>query len=292
MRRIAPFRKMICAHGRRARTVPGFALLAGLLWAMALLGLTTRGSAAETIPPAPTRYFSDYANVVSDGVEHRLNAQLDAFERETSNQIVAAIFPKMPSDSSIEDFTQRTFEAWKVGQEKLSNGAVLFVFLQERRMRIQTGYGLEGALPDAIAKRIIDEEIAPHFRTGDYDRGLTAGINAMIAATRGEYQGTGRTVADRRRRAPGSGGGGGFSAIFILILLFLLMRFLSGGGKGVVYSPYGRSHRRGHGGWFIGNGGGGGGFWGGGGGGGSWGGGGGFSGGGGRSGGGGASGGW
>src|SRR5262249_36009158 len=151
-------------------------------------------SAAEVIPPAPQNHFNDYAHVVSPATAQRLNAQLEDFERQTSNQIVVAVFPKMQSDSSIEDYTVRVMNSWKVGLKGKNNGAVLFVFVQDHKMFINTGYGLEGALPDAICKQIIDQEIAPQFRQNNYDAGLTAGINAMLAAVRGEYQGNGRTV--------------------------------------------------------------------------------------------------
>src|SRR3989442_1791729 len=81
--------------------------------------------AAEVIPPKPELYFNDYAGVVSSETSKRLNAQLEQFERDTSNQIVVAIFPKMQSDSSIEDYTVRAAQSWKVGQAKKDNGAVL-----------------------------------------------------------------------------------------------------------------------------------------------------------------------
>src|SRR5205085_3822157 len=127
-----------------------------------LLGMTTRRTrlclgilalfasaivahGAETIPPKPDRYFNDYAGVVSRGAAERFNEQLAQFERETSNQILVAIWRKMPSQSSIEDFTQRTFQAWQVGQRGRNNGVVFFVFVDDHRTRIQPGYGLEGA---------------------------------------------------------------------------------------------------------------------------------------------------
>ena len=119
--------------------------------------------AAEVIPPKPDRYFNDYAGVVSKEAVLRFNEQLAQFERETSDQVVVAIWQTMPSQSSIEDFTQRTFQAWTVGQKGRNNGVVLFVFVKDRRMRIQPGYGLEGALPDITCDQIIRNGISPHF---------------------------------------------------------------------------------------------------------------------------------
>jgi uncharacterized protein len=157
-------------------------------------------SAAEVIPPAPTRHFNDYAHVVSQATVSKLDKTLEDFERETSNQILVAVFPKMQSDSSVEDYTVRVAQAWKVGVKGRNNGAVLFVFIQERKMFLQVGYGLEGALPDALAKQIIEEEIKPRFREANYDGGMSAGVSAILAATRGEYKGTGRTAGERPRQ--------------------------------------------------------------------------------------------
>src|SRR6185437_15260046 len=112
------------------------------------------------------------------------------------DQILVAVFPKMQSDSSIEDYTVRVAREWKVGQKNKNNGAVLFVFVNDHKMYLQVGYGLEGVLPDALCKRIIDEQITPRFRSGDFNGGLTAGVQSIIAATKGEYKGTGQTVAE------------------------------------------------------------------------------------------------
>ena len=233
--------------------------------------------AAERIPPAPARYFNDYAGVVSSATAGQLNAQLEQFERESSNQLVVAIFPRMESDSAVEDYTVRVAQAWGVGQKDRKNGAVLFAFMQERKLYLQVGYGLEGALPDAIAKRIIENELKPAFRAADYDGGMRAAVNAIIAATKGEYKGTGRTVA-------GSNPGISFNTIWVaFMVLFILISWIRSFKRSVVYSG---SRRSGLGGI----------FWTGGGGGGGWssggGGGGGFSGGGGSFGGGGAGGSW
>lgn len=230
---------------------------------------------AEVIPPRPAAYFNDYAGVVNAQTAGQLNRQLEQFERDTSNQIVVAVFPKMQSDSSIEDYTVRVARAWQVGRKANNNGAVLFVFIQDHKMFIQTGYGLEGALPDVLCKQIIDNEIAPRFKQGDYSGGLAAGVNALMAAARGEYKGTGHTVNEK------TAGG----SMITLVLLFILLMWLINKTGGTGYS---RSGRWGGGGFFIGTGGGGG-FSGGGGGGFS---GGGFSGGGGSFGGGGAGGSW
>jgi uncharacterized protein len=244
------------------------------------LVLATVIHGAEIIPPVPSRYFNDNAGVVSAQVAQSLNQQLEDFEKATSSQIVVAIYPKMQADSSLEDYAQHIFEAWKPGQKKLSNGAVLLVFVQDHKMRIHTGYGLEGALPDVICKRILGDEIAPRLKAGDFSGGMTAGVNAMIAAARGEYKGTGTT----HQQMEGNEG-----APFIWIVLFwivvVIIAILSKLRRSTAtqYGAHGRQSWN-QGWYFDSNSGGSSG--------GGWSGGGGFSGGGGSSGGGGASGSW
>jgi len=237
-------------------------------------------SIEEALPPKPDKYVTDRAGVLGAERVDALSRKLEQFERDTSNQILVWIDRKVPENFTLEDFTVRAAEKWKPGQAKTDNGAVLFVFVDDRKLRIEVGYGLEGVMPDITAKRIIEDEIVPRFRSGDYPGGIEAGVNAMIAATKGEYQGTGTTVDERSGRRRGRNLQGCLvPAIFLLIFFVipLLARRRSRRGR-----TFGGS------GWWMGGGG-----WGGGGGGGfSGGGGGGFSGGGGSFGGGGASGSW
>jgi len=252
---------------------------------LAAFGLFVVHSMAAAVPAKPTHYFNDYASLIDPRTAEQLDQRLEEFERQSSNQILVVIYRSLPADTAIEDYTQDAFRAWKVGQQGRNNGAVLFVFVKDRKMRIQTGYGLEGALPDAICKRIISDEMAPRFQAGDFAGGMTAAVNAMIAATRGEYKGTGQTVAQARAQARKSEGSTVDLIILLVVFGFIGLSWLRAARRGTVYSSSGS---RGSGGiwWFGGGGGGGGGGFSGGGGGG------GFSGGGGDSGGGGASGGW
>ncbi len=252
-----------------------------ILWVF-LLGCAL-APAREVMPPPPKAYFNDYAHVVRPELARQLNAQLAQFERDTSNQIVVAVFPKMETDSSVEDYTVRIAHAWQVGQKGRSNGAVLFVFVQDHKMYIQVGYGLEGVLTDYLCHQIIANDIKPRFQAGDYGGGLSAGVSAMMAAARGEYKGTGKTVAERKRKA--DDGPGWFVLIPFLILIFVFLKVLRAFGGGGGWG--GGSGFSGGGPIIFGGGGGGGGFSGGGGGDG-----GGFSGGGGDFGGGGAGGDW
>ncbi|MEO6006152.1 MAG: TPM domain-containing protein [Opitutus sp.] len=251
---------------------------------VALVLLLARAWAAEVIPPAPRDHFNDYAGMVAPDFARQLNDELTQFERETSNQVVVALYPKMQSNSSIEDYAVRVAQAWGVGQKDRKNGAVMFVFKDDRAIFIQVGYGLEGVLPDVRCKQIIENEITPRFRAGDFQGGVGAGVRAIMASIRGEYQGTGATVKDATNRGRSGGIPGGF---ILLIFLAIIIRSIFGNRRNSVYS---RNGRRGI--WMLPGSGGG---WGGGGwssGGGSSGGGGSFSGGGGSFGGGGAGGRW
>jgi uncharacterized protein len=193
---------------------------AALAFSLVLL-IAVTAYAAEVIPPKPDRYFNDYAGVISKEAALRFNEELAQFERQTSNQVVVAIFPKMQSDSDIADYTQRVAQAWGVGQKERRNGVVLFVFIQDRKMFIQVGYGLEGALPDITAFDITEYKIKPHFRSGDYEGGIAIGIESILKAIRGEYKGSGKTIAEERR------GGGGASSLWFFIVFVIALIVIS-----------------------------------------------------------------
>src|ERR1700732_1492502 len=198
--------------------------------AISLVALHAR--AAEVIPPKPPGYFEDTAGVVSRQAALRFNEQLAQFERETSNQVVVAVFPKMQSDDDIAAYTQRVAQAWGVGQKEQRNGAVLFVFTQDRKMFIQVGYGLEGALPDATAFDITEYRIKPHFRNNDYEGGIAVGIESIFQALRGEYKGTGKTHSEQQ----GSSGGSSFLFFIIFVIALIVISSLTRRFGGYGYS--------------------------------------------------------
>ncbi len=244
------------------------------------LGWVASAHAEPPLPPSPSpSYIRDEAGWLSPSAFRALDEKLKAYERETSSQFVVAIFPEIPEGVELFDFSQRLYQKWEVGQAGKDNGAILVIFANDRKLRIHTGKGMEGALPDARCIQIISNVIAPELRKGDREGAVNAGVDAMIAAAKGEYVGDGSTRLDGQ-------GGSGNGLIVLLILAFVLyMIFFSGPSRGgmsgtdILISVLGST--RSSGGW----GDSGGGFSGGGGGGG-------FSGGGGSSGGGGASGSW
>jgi uncharacterized protein len=207
----------------------GLGFLRPFVLAAALISSTVfvnRIAAAEVIPPKPPAYFNDYANVVPKDKGLLLNEKLAQFERETSNQVVVAVFRKMQSDSSIEDYAQRIAQAWGVGQKSQSggNGVVLLVFIDDRKMSIQVGYGLEGALPDVTSFDIRSRHINPHFKSGDYEGGLEEGIDLICKAIRGEYKGEGETALEKRRTSGASSGCGPLGFLVMLIIVLTIIR--------------------------------------------------------------------
>ncbi|HJT44626.1 MAG TPA: TPM domain-containing protein, partial [Chthoniobacterales bacterium] len=215
--------------------------------------------AAEVIPPKPVAYFNDYAGVVSTEAAHRFNEQLAQFERDTSNQVVVAVFPKMQSDDDVAAYTQRVAQSWAVGQKEKRNGVVLFVFTQDRKMFIQVGYGLEGALPDLTAFDITEHRIKPHFRSNDYEGGLAEGIDSIFKAIRGEYQGTGKTVRESYQLEKGNTVIPNIMFFFFFVMFLFFMSRLRK-QRGYRYSsvggPYVGGWSSGGGGWSSGDGGG------------------------------------
>lgn len=208
----------------------------------------TQSFAAEVIPPKPRNYFNDYAGVVSREAASRFAQQLAQFERATSNQVVIAVFPKMQSDDDIAAYTQRVAEAWGVGQKEKRNGVILFVFIQDRKMFIQVGYGLEGALPDVTAFDITERRIKPHFRNKDYEGGFAEGIASIFKAIGPEYKGDGSTVRERYQvEKPNMLGPDILLFFFFTMFLFFMSRIIR--TRGYHYSSGGGSY-----GWYAGGG--------------------------------------
>lgn len=226
-----------------------------------------------TIYPQPQvpllkNYAEDFTNTLTREQLSALNQKLKTFEDTTSNQLVSLMIASL-DDYPIEYYTMDVAEKNKIGQKDKDNGVLLFVAKNDKKLRIEVGYGLEGALPDALASSIIRNEIVPHFKKDDYYAGINSGINAIISASAGEYN------ADTKRKKDDGDPVSGI-VIFLFIIFFLFNFFFRGKkgrrGNGIIFFPgsFGGSSRGGFGG---------GGF-------------GGFSGGGGGFGGGGASGGW
>lgn len=256
--------------------------------AVALLALAVATAAlALDVPPPPQQWLNDYAGLLPAPDASALNEKLRAFESRSGVQFLIAVFPSLDGEA-MEAFTIRCAEKWKVGNKKYDNGLILFVFVKERKLRFEVGYGLEPTITDAFASDVIRNDVAPHFKSGDYAGGLNAAVDHVIARIEKTETPTEAVSPGARGSYSRSSRGGGISPKIVLLILFALFFFVlpalrrgrRGGGCGGCFWPLFLLNSGGS---TFGSGGGG---WGGGGGGG------GFSGGGGSFGGGGASGGW
>jgi uncharacterized protein len=155
--------------------------------AAVLLCLTAGLALAQALVPVPplTAPVIDLNGILSGDAVNRIERELAAFEAHKGSQIAVLVVPSTHPEE-IEQYGIRVAEQWKLGRKGVDDGAILLVAKDDRRARIEVGYGLEGALPDAVANRIIDETIAPHFKLGDYDGGIEAGVKQMIAVVNGE----------------------------------------------------------------------------------------------------------
>ena len=239
-----------------------------------LLAFVTSALQAQQIQvPQLHERVTDFTNTLAYSDWRSLETQLQKFEDSTSTQIAVVMISSL-SGEDISDYSLKIAEANKIGQKGRDNGLVILIAKNDRQIRFEVGYGLEGSLPDALCDQIIRNEMRPQFRDGNYYGGIKSAIDDVIKATRGEYKAEGQT----RRKVTNWGGG-----LITLIFIAIFGMSIFGGGRryGISSRGYSRSG-------FWGGGFGGGGF----GGGGFGGGGGGFSGGGGSFGGGGASGSW
>lgn len=159
--------------------------------AAAAFFLTTSASALD-VPPLTGR-VADLAHILTNSTVESLTDQLAAHEAKSSNQVAVLIIPSLEGDA-IEEFSHRVATAWKLGQKGTDNGALLLVAIQERKVRIEVGYGLEGVLTDARSAQIIRNEMVPRFRAGDMPGGVIAGINAILKTIEGTYQASEKTV--------------------------------------------------------------------------------------------------
>ena len=151
---------------------------------MILLLAALPARAEIPVPPLTARVI-DLTGTLSGGAVTRIETKLANLEAKKGSQITVLIVPTTQPEE-IEQFGIRVEDAWKLGRKGVDDGAYLIVAKNDRRVRIEVGYGLEGALPDAIANRIITETITPHFKLGDYDGGVEAGLDQMISVVNGE----------------------------------------------------------------------------------------------------------
>lgn len=213
----------------RKRVLPGRLIMLTLLVAALFRGAPA--SALEV--PAFRGYVNDYADMISPGMEAKIERALQSFELSDSTQVAILTIASLEGDA-LEDFSIRTVDKWGVGQKGKDNGVLLLVVKNDRKARIEVGRGLEGVLTDLLAGRIIDGVITPAFRAGRFDQGFAAGVGAIIDATRGEFKGTGRVRKSGKEPPPV------VSYLFVGLLMLAFLGSISkklGAGAGAVLLP-------------------------------------------------------
>ncbi|MBU1168626.1 MAG: TPM domain-containing protein [Proteobacteria bacterium] len=182
-----------------------------------------QGAEAEiAVPPLKGR-VNDYAGMLTSRTIQDLEAQLSALETSDSTQVVVLTVNSLEGEA-IETFSIRVAEAWKIGQKDLDNGAIFIVSKQDRKLRIEAGYGLEGRLTDLIAGQIIRNVVVPEFKRGDFNQGISAGVGAMISVVRGEYKGS---PVKHRSRSKSQG------PLFAILAFVFLVSQLGRANKGL-----------------------------------------------------------
>jgi uncharacterized protein len=172
--------------------------------------------------PAPPKLVNDFTNTLTQYQVDALENKLVAYDDSTSNQIAVIIIPGT-GNYSVEEVALEIIRKWGVGNKDKNNGIILLVAKDDRKLRIEVGYGLEGAVPDITAKSIIDNYITPNFKEGNYYRGLDEGTDAIIRAAAGEYKAPAGYGSKKKKSV-------GWSTI-IFIIVFLLIA-MAGGGRG------------------------------------------------------------
>lgn len=163
--------------------------------------------------PVLKGYVNDYADMISASTENELETKLKAFEESDSTQIVILTIPSL-EDESLEEYSIKVAETWKIGQKNKDNGVIFLVAKNDRKMRIEVGYGLEGVITDLLAGRIIDNIAAPYFRNGEMDKGFVEVTDALIGSAKGEF------TADKLPKGKKTKGG-----TFPVILIFIIAIF-------------------------------------------------------------------
>lgn len=207
---------------------------------LTFLFLAFMGSAQDILkPPVPPRLVNDEAKILSPEQQQILEEKLVAFDDSTSNQIAIVTIPTL-NGYDIADYANKLFRSWGIGGKKNNNGILILVAIEERKVRIEVGYGLEGAIPDVVASSIIENDITPAFKEGNYYRGLDDAINSLSKAANGEYH-------VPHENEDGSDGG---SLITFIIILFVILMIVGNSGKGGGKGG-GMMSRKGSSGWWI-----------------------------------------
>jgi uncharacterized protein len=202
---------------RTTRPRPGIRLPA-VLGILLIGGFVSAAAQSVRIPSSPARWATDEAGFLSPQTRADLDARLESYERETGHQVLLYI-SRTTGDTPLEDFTAKAFAAWKVGRKGLDDGLVLFIFADDRKIRIEVGYGLEGVVPDAVAGRVINNILVPGVQRGDADGAVRAAVEAILETV------SGRPRPAEDRPIPRKSSKGEVPPIFLIIggIIFLII---------------------------------------------------------------------
>jgi uncharacterized protein len=200
-----------------------------------LVIFSTLGLAQPTYPPLTGR-ITDGANLIAPDARQRIEAKLKAHEDKTSDQLVVATVPSL-QDRSIEDFANGLFRVWKLGEKAKNNGVLLLVAPTERKVRIEVGYGLEGALTDALSKVIITTAIAPKFKTGDFAGGVEAGVDAILTILTGDAEEWQRRAVVRDDESST------METVAVIVMMLMIIALVFGAIRAAGRAGPGRRHR-------------------------------------------------
>ncbi|RZK42189.1 MAG: TPM domain-containing protein [Pedobacter sp.] len=191
---------------------------------------------AQDFPQSQNKLVTDLTQTLSAQQIAQLERKLVTFDDSTSNQI-AVVIVKTIGDYDINEYALELGRKWGIGGKGKNNGVILLVSIGDRKLSIQTGYGLEGALPDIYTKRIIENDIKPFFKNGDYYGGIEAGTDSIISLTKGEYKN--EQPKSKSKRGAKAGGAGMVVVIIIVVIIFIIGKRGGGGGGGEIISGRG-----------------------------------------------------
>lgn len=196
-----------------------------LLCILLFLGLSISIQAQDFLPESPVGMVNDYADMLTSYEEQQLEQKLRNYRDTTTNVIAIATFESLQGYSE-EEIATTLFSKWRMWEGERYNGVLILVSEQDRRMQIEVGYGLEGAIPDAMANRVYADILVPSFRAGDFYGGLDQATNVLIDLAAGEFEG----FPESQRQSTGDGFPIDVLIIFVIIIFILLTR--GKGGKG------------------------------------------------------------
>lgn len=199
----------------------------------ALTLLVGSAALAYQSPGAPTGFVNDYANILTPEVEAELQTRLQAFAESSSTEVVVVTLPNLGGDT-IENVAVQLFAEWGIGKEKSDNGVLLLVAMEERAVRIEVGYGLEGTLTDAESSAIIRNDVVPAFQAGQYEGGIEAAVNAILVAVQGEVFAaeTGTTAVSFAKVISFTETFAGPALMFLVVILSVTRSYWLGGVLG------------------------------------------------------------